>query len=71
VNCPIDDNINYSCLRTTYGNYDVSEIVNETNENLVVRMLFLQANLTSVHNYGPIGDPKVSEGEKRNENVKY
>lgn len=44
---------------TVDRNYSLTEIINETNENHVMAILFHRANVTDVLDYGAIGDPKV------------
>ncbi|CAF0786828.1 unnamed protein product [Rotaria sordida] len=48
-------------IRTQYRNCDVSETLNSTNENSILRILFHKARLPSVQTYGPVGDPKANE----------
>jgi hypothetical protein len=53
--------MNLFCLNSTpYRNCNVSDIVNGTNENNILQMLFHKVNLPPIHSYGTIGDPKVS-----------
>ncbi|CAF3023943.1 unnamed protein product [Rotaria sp. Silwood2] len=48
-------------IRTQCRNCDVSETVNSTNENSILRVLLNKAHLPPVHTYGPVGDPKANE----------
>ncbi len=46
-------------------NYDVSVVVDGTNENNILQVLFNKAHLSAIHSCKPIGDPKVSIGEEK------
>ncbi|CAF4135432.1 unnamed protein product [Adineta steineri] len=56
----VDTCLARALIRTQYRNCDVSEIVNGTNENHILQILFHKGKLTEVLSYGAIGDPKVA-----------
>ncbi|CAF0802125.1 unnamed protein product [Adineta steineri] len=57
----VDTCLARALIRTQYRNCDVSEIVNGTNENHILQILFHKGKLTEVLSYGAIGDPKANE----------
>ncbi|CAF2008480.1 unnamed protein product [Rotaria magnacalcarata] len=48
-------------IRTSTRNYDVSVMLDGTNEDNILQLLFNKADLPSIHTYKPIGDPKANE----------
>ncbi|CAF1286390.1 unnamed protein product [Adineta steineri] len=48
-------------IRTPHRNDVVSTIVNGTNEDNILQILFNQANLPTIQTYKPIGDPKANQ----------
>ncbi|CAF3779930.1 unnamed protein product [Rotaria sp. Silwood1] len=68
----LSDNISYSIdttaccqaraiIRIPSRNYDVSVIVDGTNEDNILQILFNQAHLSAINTCKPIGDPKANE----------
>ncbi len=45
-------------------NYDVSVVVDGTNEDNIIQVLFNKAHLSAIYTCKPIGDPKVSRWEE-------
>lgn len=54
----------FSTGRTAEKNHYMVEAVDEYNEEHILQLLFHQANVTSISDYGPVGDPRVSEAEE-------
>lgn len=56
--------------RTPENNHYMVEGMDEYNEEHVLEILFYQANVISISNYGAVGDPRVSDAKNEEENKK-